>query len=151
MIHSTVYSNKIFKQSQKLSAFGGGGGSPHDLLCPEGHYVTKIFGGAGKYVDRVGVICSNGSTIGPVGGEGGDGYQVGETVPGRGFKAVQFRSGNFVDKIKFFEHNGNYITEVGRDGGTLGDKQSCEDKIMGLHVRSGQLIDQAGLYCGKLQ
>ena len=37
---------------------GGDGGTLFQQLCPDGYVVTGLRGGAGLYIDRVGIICS---------------------------------------------------------------------------------------------
>ena len=66
-------------------------------------------------------------------------------------EAVQLRTGQLVDKIKFYDHLGNFMSEYGGNGGNQSPMLSCDDKIMGIAVGAGQLVDRAMIFCGKLQ
>ncbi len=46
-------------QEHKTSAAGGYGGTVYEQRCPTGFVVSGIHGGAGLYVDRVGLICTS--------------------------------------------------------------------------------------------
>ena len=41
----------------QTSAIGGGGGNDYKLICPDGQQVVGIYGGAGGYIDRIGLLC----------------------------------------------------------------------------------------------
>jgi len=49
---------KLGDQPWTSQSKGGVGGTSYELLCPEGYVMTGIRGGAGMYVDRLGIICS---------------------------------------------------------------------------------------------
>lgn len=102
-------------------------------------------------IDNIGVTCSNGQKLGPVGGGGGNPFTVSERETGKGFKAVQFRTAALVDKIKFYDHLGNFMTEHGGNVGNESPMLSCDDKIMGIAVGAGSKLDRAMIFCGKLQ
>jgi len=48
----------IGEQPWTSQSKGGVGGTSYELLCPEGYVLTGIRGGAGMYIDRLGIICS---------------------------------------------------------------------------------------------
>jgi Domain of unknown function (DUF1929) len=50
---------------------GGDGGACQDFNLAAGETITRVFGGAGLIVDRLGFGTSTGRTLGPIGGSGG--------------------------------------------------------------------------------
>jgi hypothetical protein len=42
------------------------------MSCPTGTFIINFFGRVGAILDAVGVVCSDGSTLGPFGDDGGD-------------------------------------------------------------------------------
>ncbi len=52
--------------------FGNTGtGTSFIMSCPTGAFIVNFFGRVGAILDAVGVVCSDGSTLGPFGGDGG--------------------------------------------------------------------------------
>jgi hypothetical protein len=46
-------------------------GTSFTMSCPTGAFIINFFGRAGAILDAVGVVCSDGSTLGPFGDNGG--------------------------------------------------------------------------------
>jgi hypothetical protein len=141
----------IFRRSGESGSHccGGNGGHPHELTCPEGSFVNQFYGGAGYYIDRIGVRCSNGQDFGTRGGSGGDPFNVHSNS---GFNKIHVRSGNAVDRLTFFDNNNSERGAVGGWGGDGPHNLNCGDgKIMGLKLRSGDLVDRIQVVCGREQ
>ncbi len=54
-----------------------------------GAYITRVWGAAAGLVDRIGIGCSDGTLFTPVGGTGGNVFDVNST---QGFIGVEVRS-----------------------------------------------------------
>jgi hypothetical protein len=140
---------KVFKRANETdpNCCGGGGGGAREMICPEGAYVKSFYGGAGTYVDRIGLRCSNGLNFGPFGGGGGAPYDVSAES---GFNKLGVKTGSLVDNIRFFSDN-REIRSVGGGGGGPNELNCGDGKIMGLKVRTGSLVDRIQAVCGKEQ
>jgi len=99
--------------------WGGGGGSPFDLACPSGQFVTGIIGRSGSRVDAFGVVCgtptlvedrsvspfryrvnfATAGTAGPVGGGGGSPFRY-DCPANSAVMRVQGRSGSRLDQVR---------------------------------------------------
>lgn len=139
---------KVFRETFTTASAGGGGGAPSSLMCPQGSFVNEFYGGAGSLVDRIGVKCSNGSDLGTRGGRGGGNFRV---TSNTGFNKLQVRSGRLVDRINFFANNQQKGSAGGNGGGGPITMDCRDGKIMGLRVRTGGLVDNIQVVCGKEQ
>ena len=91
-------------------ALGGyGGGSNPWFNCPSGQGVIGVRGGAGAFVDRVGVICGDVNNPNPyspfnvysnIWGGGGGGWFENTCRPGDLITGFDVRSGNYVDALQ---------------------------------------------------
>lgn len=138
--------NPVFKRTNDTaSAGGGGGGGPYDLICPEGSFVKEFYGKGGWELDRIGVKCSNGQDMGYRGGDGGGDFSTGNRD--NGFNKIEVKSGNIVNYIKFFSDN-NEVSKTG-DNDWRPTVMGCDEKIIGLKVKSGSKIDNIQAVCGE--
>jgi hypothetical protein len=114
-------------------SWGGGGGGGYDMQCPNGQFVTGIFGRSGSRIDRLGLICgtptfvedrstmpyryrvdvAGAGTVGPVGGGGGGDFRY--DCPANSIAMrVQGRSGSLLDQFRIE----CYRWEIQESGGT---------------------------------
>lgn len=139
---------KVWKQSGQSQAMGGGGGAPQSMVCRENTFVTEFTGGSGELLDRIGVKCSDGTSLGPFGGGGGAPFTVQNPD---GFDKLVTRTDSFVNSIRFFG-SGREILKVGGDGGGAPTDLACNGgQIIGLNVRTGSLVDNIQVVCGTQQ
>lgn len=123
-----------------MSSFGQNlgewAGSPFDKTC-SGSYITSVYGGAGSYVDRVGVRCADGSDRGTAGGGGGNPYDV--PCPG-GFNGADVRAGWGVDQLNF-KCGGAPTQAIGGQGGNAGSFACPGNQVlMGISGMAGQYL-----------
>ena len=79
-------------------AFGGSGGTTHTIVVPEGATIAGIAGSAGKYVDSIQFLFSNGDRSETFGGSGGNDYKC--AVPkGCRFSGLHGSAGAYIDSI----------------------------------------------------
>ena len=102
-------------------------------------YVNRITGKSGSLLDSIKVQCNDGKSSNQFGGGGGNYYDTSEND--RGFKKIDVRSGSLVDAIII--NNVKY----GGDGGSLHEMKCDTGKIIGIHGKSGAVIDNLGIYC----
>jgi hypothetical protein len=116
-------------------AKGGDGGNDIRSTCPDGAYLTKIYGAAGRYVDRVCGVCSDGTELKCMGsGNGGGPYEYEGS-----FKKLRVNAGVFVDKI----------FDSGTSGGDVHELTCPEGKVMvGYFGRAGAWVNKIGAVCG---
>jgi hypothetical protein len=139
---------KIWKQSGQSKNVGGNGGYPQSMICKENAFVTQFSGGSGNLMDRIGIKCSDGTSLGPFGGGGGNVFVVENT---KGFDKLITKSSDFVNNIRFYD-NGTELKKVGGDGGGGPTDLACDGgKIMGLNLRTGQLVDSIQVVCATQQ
>ncbi len=144
-------STNIFKRSIESdpNCCGGDGGAPYEVICPEGTFVNQFYGGASGVIDRIGIRCSDGKTLGPHGGGGGVPFTIDSNS---GFNKLKVKSGLLVDNITFVNTQGADIGVVGGGGGGGPIDLNCGDgKIMGLKLKAGGLLDRIQIVCGKEQ
>lgn len=131
--------------STSVGPVGGSGGSPVPARTCSSGYVTEIYGGAGQFVDRVGMKCSNGQDLGTMGGGGGAAYSFKNP---RGFSGMDTRSGGAVDAIKPLDTNGQSLGEAGGNGGNPGSLRCPQgQRIVGFAGRSGAYTDALQVSC----
>lgn len=139
---------KVWKVNGLTQLVGGGGGESSSMICKENSYVTELNGGSGSIIDRIGVKCSNGVSLGPRGGSGGTSFAIGNKD---GFDKLITRSGALVDSIWVYD-GGKELGKFGGDGGDVPTVLACNGgKIMGLNVRTGGSVDNIQVVCGTQQ
>jgi len=139
---------KVWKRSGETQAVGGPGGGAQTMVCKENTFVTEFSGGSGALIDRIGLKCSDGSSLGPFGGGGGAPFTVKNDS---GFDKLVTRSGSLVDSIRVYG-DGRELIKVGGDGGGGPTDLACNGgKIMGLNVRTGGLVDNIQVVCATQQ
>jgi len=131
----------VWKQSSVTKSVGGSGGSPRSLVCSEGSIATGLFGRSGTLIDNIGIRCSDGKTLGPTDGRGGSPFEINSTS---GFDMVEVRAGSLIDSVAAAGQR------AGGSGGTKHDLACDGGKVMGLNVRSGDLVDNIQVVCAKL-
>jgi hypothetical protein len=125
---------------------GGQGGTPEDLKCPNGTYVTSFYGKAGTYLDSIGFTCSDNSSVTPRGGSGGAEYQR-ASIFNSGFQGIDVKSGTLIDSISPVTAN-TPLPKVGGNGGDGPYQLRCPTgQVKGLKLRYGNLIDNLKLIC----
>jgi len=139
----------VFKKSLETNKYGGQGGNPGVLLCPQGAFINEVYGRSAQFViDSIGIKCSDGKTLEPLGGSGGVPFSI---TSKDGFNKMNVKTGALVDNIELYSKN----TKIGSAGGPGGEGPhllDCNDgKLMGLNLRSGGLVDNIGVICGKEQ
>ncbi len=88
------------------------------LSCPTGAFIVGFYGRAGAMLDAVGVVCSDGSTLGPFGGTGGSSSSTATCQ--NGFTSAQVE----------------YVTDYGWNsiGGILVDCSGSRSSIDGFNT-----------------
>jgi hypothetical protein len=120
----------------RTSTMGGGGGHPFISNCPPGEHITQWYGGAGGVMDRFGARCSDGTSLGPHGGGGGNNWASSVSGP---YKSFWGTWGRYVDKFM----------GMGGSGGSQSWADSCQSgAAVGIFGRSGSVTDQLGIQCG---
>ena len=139
----------LFKKSLETNKYGGQGGGPGVLLCPQGAFINEVYGGSGYVIDRIGIKCSDGKILNPLGGSGGRPFSIKSQ---NGFNKMNVKTGDLVDNIELYFNN-EKIGSAGGAGGVGGPHLlDCNDgKLMGLNLRSAALVDNIGVICGKEQ
>ena len=166
---TTTPTPKVFKRTGTTTpgAGGPGGTSNFELVCPEGSYVNKFTtlwgstlpygtGRTGELIDKIGVTCSNNTTLLPQGGYGGGtgtGAYTTNVESTTGFDKLGVKSGTFLDSITYYPFNNSTGTFVGGSWGDGPTYLSCGtgEKIMGVSVNAGQYVDRINIICGKEQ
>jgi len=77
---------------------------PYKFQCPSGTYITKFNGRSGAQLDRIGIECSDGSTILSDGGNEGDAFQI--DSGGKGFQSIMNTGFNGGSKYQSFNGHG---------------------------------------------
>lgn len=87
--------------------YGGPGGSPGALNCPDGQYISSIYGRSGVRVDRLGIRCrlpseinDSGRILGEFGGGGGGSFDDASYSIGTRPVSILVRAGAGVDAIQ---------------------------------------------------
>lgn len=89
---------------------------PYKFQCPSGTYITKFNGRAGTQLDRIGIECSDGSTIFSDGGNGGTAFQIDSNS--KGFQSIMntgFNGGSRYQSFNGYGYtgaNGSYDPDV---------------------------------------
>lgn len=149
-----------------LPARGGRGGRTGSINCASGHVAVGIYGGAGRLIDNLGLICAllndDGSLsasydTGSQGGSGGNAFRL--TCPaGRAIVGFHGRSADKVDQL------GLYCSGVahwldrgtvqsrssrvgGRGGSPFADTCPLAYVVTALNLRTGRVVDQEQLVC----
>lgn len=149
-----------------LTPRGGSGGSLASIGCAANYVVYGIYGGAGSYVDRLGLLCaylnSDGSLgyqyrTGYVGGTGGTNYTI--TCPaGQAVVGLYGRSGSYVDQwglycshVSTWRTSGTVESVTGSAGGSGGypfyDVCPSAYVMTSINARAGSLVDQEQGVC----
>jgi hypothetical protein len=104
-----LYKNGNLGPSDDIGAYGGNGGGAFRIQCPKNQAIVGIYGGAGDYLDRIGLYCADvedwyedderGHTTSTTGGGGG--YSFSDECPRR-YMVSQFnvRTGIYVDQVE---------------------------------------------------
>jgi hypothetical protein len=124
--------------------FGGEGGTLQLLDCKKDSYITQILGSSGKYIDSLGIVCSDGSMIPPFGGKGGKNFS--QILPG-GISLLEIKTGVLVDNLKVTLKNENVSISFGGQGGKFNVLDCGKGLLSGLKIREGIFIDKIGAIC----
>jgi hypothetical protein len=125
--------------------WGGNGGGGFDFQCPAGQHVTRIYGGAGSWMDSFGVQCSDGSDSGRKGGGGGNGY---EYKCDDGFRYIAVNYDTLVTKLMLkSECQGDISVGSSSDKGYGAYDCPWGQRISGIYGASGGALDSIGVYC----
>lgn len=103
--------------------------------CPDGEYVSRIFGGAGRYLDRICATCSDGTELGCIGNTD---KETNYSYNGP-FQSIWGNAGRWVDSV---------FGSGGDGGGPYGLGCPDEHVIVGIHGSSGDIVNEMGFTCG---
>jgi hypothetical protein len=115
-----------------------------DLTCPNGTYLTDIYGRHDHFINRVGIKCSDGTTLSEVGGikEGAE-FQV---SCADGIHEIKLKAGPFVNQLG--THCSNQLLEVGTPGGHINSEINCGNQTLyGIYGRAGDHVNSIGVKC----
>lgn len=88
----------IFYDNNNIENFGKKNGDTKQFKCKDGHFITKIDGSAGKFLDSIKFTCSDGDLSDKYGGDSGTSYNA---TCATGFSKIGGRSGNWIDSLNF--------------------------------------------------
>ena len=123
---------------------GGMGGSLGSKLCPDGEYIKRLYGYTSDHLDQVCGECSDGSSLGCYG------TKRGASVPfDFDYGKLEDNNYNFLSHIPVYADD--YVNHLEKAGTKTGTSQliSCPANMhfAGLHVRSGDWVDNLGFAC----
>ena len=84
------------------------------MECEDGQYVATLFGNSGKFVDSIGLTCSDGRVYGRYGGDGGGAWYAHDPD---GFLGMNIRAGSTIDNIAIYDSAGAYARSIGSSKG----------------------------------
>ena len=96
------------------------------LVCKDakdGSFVNKLKFKSGLYVDSVGIVCSNDSTV--YESQGGEGGSIVEVSVPSGIQKLVGKTGLYLDSVGVYSITNNLIKKVGADGGNLEYSLDC--------------------------
>ena len=131
-------------------SFGGGGGGDYMMNCPSGKIVKNISGRGGWWVDQLNGKCDDGTTLTPVGGQGGG--PVNTTDCPTGYTGVDVTYGEYVGKVTPKCAGAPISTPIGAGLGS-GSGQSgsfnCPtgQVITGITGKAGGYVDSMKVTC----
>ncbi len=105
--------NKIFNMSSPfMKSIKGGppyiGKWPYRFQCPSGSYINKFNGRSGAQLDRIGIECSDGTTVFSDGGNGGNAFQI--DSQSNGFQSIMstgFNGGSEYQSFNGYGYTGD--------------------------------------------
>lgn len=157
----------------RTDTFGGPGGGPFELACPDGSFMTGVRARSGAWIDALSPVCSRlvgGKILGEIdrlpftgGGGGGASYihcqgPLGVVVGVEMFQAdnrdgsighIIVNCGNFKQPSQFANKlpgSADYLGESQR-GPRVEKRCGWGLVAAGIHGKSGAFIDQLGLLC----
>ena len=89
---------------------GGYSGKDFGFSCPEGTYINKIIGRGGNSIDGIQIQCSDGTTSGYYGGNGGTPWI--DSNPD-GYVGVDGSGMTYADRLSFIRNNGTLTPGYG--------------------------------------
>jgi hypothetical protein len=118
--------------------FGTQSGAAKVTLCPENTYVTQISGRAGKRIDRLQLLCSDGNQLATHGGTGGTFFEL--PYSEQGINLVDIRAGTSIDAVGY----GGKM--AGGNGGTASAARGATDAaarslLVGIRVTSSNEVN----------
>ena len=130
--------------------FGGGGGAPYDMSCPDGKIMTNISGRGGWWIDQLKGKCDDGSQKGPVGGQGGGPVDT-QDCP-QGYTGVDVTYGQFMGKLTPKCQGAPISTPIGgglgSGSGTNATYECPSGKVItGLTGKAGSYVDSTQITC----
>jgi hypothetical protein len=123
---------------------GGLGGSPGFKMCPNGEYLTRLYGYTGDNLDQICGECSDGSSLGCYG------TKRSNSVPfDFDYGKLEDNNYSFLSHVSVYADN--YVNYLEKAGNLVGDYQliKCPENMhfAGLNVRSGDWVDNLGFAC----
>ena len=136
------------QQAVTSQSFGGGGGGDYAMNCPSG-MMKNISGRGGWWVDQLKGNCTDGTTLNPVGGQGGGPVDTADCPSG--YTGVDVTYGQFVGKVTP-KCGGAPTTPIGGGLGSGGGQSGSFDcpgagKITGISGKAGSYIDSMKVTC----
>jgi len=158
----------------RTDTFGGPGGGPFELACPDGSVMIGLRARSGSWIDALSPVCSrwvrNSETLGEIadqpftgGGGGGDSFircagRRGVVVSLEMFQADNRDQsiGHIVVNCGDFKQPSQFWNKLGGSADYLGESQRgpraevrCEPGLVaaGIYGKSGAFIDRLGLLC----
>ena len=136
------------QQAVTSQSFGGGGGGDYAMNCPSG-MMKNISGRGGWWVDQLKGNCTDGTTLNPVGGQGGGPVDTADCPSG--YTGVDVTYGQFVGKVTP-KCGGAPTTPIGGGLGSGGGQSGSFDcpgagKMTGISGKAGSYIDSMKVTC----
>jgi hypothetical protein len=137
------------QQAVTSQSFGGGGGGDYAMNCPSG-MMKNISGRGGWWVDQLKGNCTDGTTLNPVGGQGGGPVDTADCPSG--YTGVDVTYGQFVGKVTPKCGGAPISTPIGGGLGSGGGQSGSFDcpgagKITGISGKAGSYIDSMKVTC----
>lgn len=144
-VPTTVPSTSQYTRSDM---FGGTGGQPFFMTCPQGTSITKIDGRGGYWVDKLSFQCGNTTPI-QVGGAGGAAIVGAEC--GKGYNGVNVTYGQYLGKVEPICGSATGVAigaGRGKGSGTASTFVCPQDtKLIGVSGKSGIYVDSIQFTC----
>jgi len=126
-------------------------GTPVKMMCANGSYVTSVYGNSNTFIDKIGLKCSDGSTVGPFGIDGGTPYNISNSD---GFGKIELEHGKWnVSAMDLFDKNNKLIgKKVGQhySDGKIRPSTCPENEILvGIHGDYADHYKRVGIICRK--
>jgi hypothetical protein len=110
------------------------------LLCPVGSSVINISGRAGSWMDQLVMTCSDGTVLGPVGGNGGSVFTSAKCVSG--YSNVTMKPMYTVVGMLEAYCRGSSYSKVGTNGDLpVSLTLNVDEEIIGMDVYSGMYVN----------